>query len=416
MNNNYKTLKLACYSTNVTMSVVGNISPLLFLTFRSIYGFSYSMLGFLVFVNFCTQLIVDLVFSFFSNKFDIAKTVKLTPVISVVGLLIYALAPVLFPGFVYGGILIGTLIFSASSGLAEVLISPVIAAIPAEDPDKEMSKLHSVYAWGVVGVILVSTVFLFVFGSKNWQYLIFLLMLIPVFASLVFQKSEIPYMPTIEKVSGVLKFLKSKTVLICIFAIFLGGAMECTMAQWASGLLEKAFGIKKTIGDIFGVAFFSVMLGLGRTMYAKSGKNIENVLLIGAIGAFICYVAVAVTSSWVVGIIACAITGLCVSMLWPGSLIVASNLNKGGGVVLYALMAAGGDLGASVGPQLVGVIADISINNSFVKSIALKSGILAEQLGMKFGILIGALFSLIAIFVFIHIKKSLTLANKEKIV
>ena len=35
-----KHLKLACYSSNVTMSVAGNLSPILFLTFRTLYGVS----------------------------------------------------------------------------------------------------------------------------------------------------------------------------------------------------------------------------------------------------------------------------------------------------------------------------------------------------------------------------------------
>ena len=71
MEKNYKRVKLACYTTNVTMSVIGNLSPLLFLTFRSLYDISYSLLGLLILINFCTQLCVDLIFSFFSHKFNI---------------------------------------------------------------------------------------------------------------------------------------------------------------------------------------------------------------------------------------------------------------------------------------------------------------------------------------------------------
>ena len=77
--NKIKRLQYACYSANVTMSVVGNLSPVLFLTFRSLYGISYTLLGLLVLINFTTQLIVDLIFSFFSHKFNIAKTVKSIP-------------------------------------------------------------------------------------------------------------------------------------------------------------------------------------------------------------------------------------------------------------------------------------------------------------------------------------------------
>ncbi|MBQ8338783.1 MAG: MFS transporter, partial [Oscillospiraceae bacterium] len=150
MDPKFKRLKYACYSSNVSMSVAGNLSPVLFLTFKEMYGVSYSLLGLLILVNFVTQLGIDLVFSFFSHRFNISKTVKTMPIITIVGLLIYALWPFVFPNSVYVGLLIGTVVFSVSAGLGEVLISPVIAAIPAKEPEHEMSKLHSIYAWGVV--------------------------------------------------------------------------------------------------------------------------------------------------------------------------------------------------------------------------------------------------------------------------
>ena len=94
-------LKTACYTTNISMSVVGNLSPVLFLTFRTLYGISYSLLGLLVLINFVTQLTVDLLFSFFSHKFNIPVAVKCSPILAIVGLGIYALAPVIFPNAVY---------------------------------------------------------------------------------------------------------------------------------------------------------------------------------------------------------------------------------------------------------------------------------------------------------------------------
>lgn len=398
-------LKLACYTTNITMSVVGNLSPVLFLTFRSLYGISYSLLGLLVLINFVTQLTVDLIFSFFSHKFNISSAVKITPLLACIGLFIYAFWPFLFPQNVYTGLVIGTVVFSAAGGFAEVLISPVIASLPSPDSDREMSKLHSVYAWGVVFVIIISTLFLLIFGQQSWQWLAFIFILIPLFSFISFLKSKIPDMKTPERTSGALQFLKNKGLWLCIVAIFLGGAAECTMAQWASGYLEQALGIPKVWGDIFGVALFSVMLGLGRSLYAKIGKNIGNVLFMGAIGAATCYLTAAVTNIPVLGLLACAFTGFCVSMLWPGSLIVASDRFPSGGVFIYAMMAAGGDLGASVAPQLIGIITDAVIAIPKAAAFAGNIGLTPEQLGMKSGMLVGMLFPLAAIPVYFFIKK-----------
>ena len=403
MENKFNRVKLACYSTNVTMSVVANISPLLFITFRSLYGISYSLLGLLVLVNFVTQLTVDLVFSFFSHKFNIPLTVKLTPVISLVGIIFFVAAPLIFPSNVYLGLVIGTVIFSASSGLAEVLISPVIDAIPSMNPEREMSKLHSIYAWGVVFVIIFSTLFIYLFGGENWQWLVLILSAVPLVASILFFGSEIPKMLTPEKTSGALKFLKNGKLWICVLAIFLGGAAECTMAQWCSGYIEIALGIPKIYGDIFGAAIFGLTLGLGRTLYAKFGKNVAKVLFFGAVGASICYLTAAVSNIAIIGLIACAMTGFCVSMLWPGSLVIASEKFPTGGVFIFALMAAGGDLGASVGPQLIGIIADAAIESPRLINLVLEIGISPESLGMKLGMLVGALFPIIAIFVYLYI-------------
>ena len=414
MKDQFRTLKLACYTTNISMSVVSNLPPVLFLTFRQLYGISYSLLGLLVVANFVTQLTVDLIFSFFSHKFNIEKSVRATPLFCAAGLILFAIWPFLFPGNVYLGLVIGTIIFSAGSGLAEVLISPVIAAIPSDDPDRQMSGLHSVYAWGVVFVIIFSTLFLLLFGGENWPYLTILLAMIPVTSGILFSRSRIPAMQTPEKVSDTVRFLKDKGLWLCVFAIFLGGASECNMAQWCSSYLEQAMGIPKIWGDVFGVAMFSVLLGIGRSTYAKRGKNIGKVLLWCAIGATVCYFLAAVSSIPVIGLLACAFTGLFASMLWPGNLVVAADRFPTGGVFLYAMMAAGGDLGASVAPQLIGIITDAAIANPTLSNTALQLGMQPEQFGMKLGMLVGMLFPLVAIFVCYHIRNERKLKGLEQ--
>ncbi|MBQ4042383.1 MAG: MFS transporter, partial [Clostridia bacterium] len=386
-----------CPVNNISMAVIGNFPPLLFLTFRSLYGISYSLLGLLVLVNFFTQLTVDLIFSFFSHKFNIPKTVKLTPVLTLAGLLIYALWPFLFPDAVYTGLVLGTVVFSASGGLSEVLISPVIAALPAKDPDREMSRLHSVYAWGVVLTVAVSTLFFLLVGAEHWQWLVLLYMIAPLAAFLLFCGAKIPAMETPEKVSGVLQMLKRPLLWLFVAGIFLGGAAECTMAQWCSSYLEQAVGLPKIWGDIFGVALFAVMLGMGRTLYGAIGKNITRVLFLGAIGATLCYLIAALSPIPVVGLLACAFTGFCVSMLWPGSLIASTDRIPDGGVFIYAMMASGGDLGASVGPQLVGLITDAAMEIPAAAELAQNLALTPEQLGMKLGMLVGMLFPLLGI-------------------
>ncbi len=393
----YKRLKFACYASSMSMAVVTTMSPLLFSTFTKMYGISYSLIGLLVLINFVTQLLIDLVFSFFSHKFNLPLTVKLTPVICFVGLVVYALSPVIFPHHIYAGICLGTIIFSAASGLGEVLTSPVIASIPSDDPDREMSKLHSMYAWGVVGVVIISTIFLHLAGRENWAWLAVVLSVIPFVSAIAFLGTRIPSMQATGKAKDVKSIFKNSGVWLCVAIIFCGGSSECTMAQWSSVYLEQALGIPKVWGDVFGMALFSVMLGIGRTLYAKRGRSIEKVLLISTTCAALCYFVAAVSPFATVGLLACVVTGIATAMLWPGTLIVATERYKEYGVLIFALMASGGDLGASVGPQLVGLVTDAVISAKGALSFAQSLGMSVEQLAMKAGMLVAMIFPLIAI-------------------
>jgi len=407
----YRLTKYACYATNVSMSVVSNLSPLLYVTFHEMYGISYTLLGLLAVINFSTQLLIDLIFSFFSKKFNIHKTVRVMPLITVAGLFVFAVMPMLFPNapdaLIYAFIAVGTVIFSISAGLSEVLMSPVIAAIPADNPEHEMSKLHSIYAWGVVAVVLVSTAFLRIFGTEKWMFLALLWAIVPLAASVMFAKCKLPDMKVSDENGK--SFSMSRGLLLCFLCIFMGGASECNMTSWISGYAETALGMDKVLGDVLGAAVFALLLGIGRTAYSKIGKNIVKVMLFGMIGAAACYVVASLSPNPIIGLAACGFTGLCVSMLWPGSIIYVGEQIPGAGVAIYALMAAGGDMGASVAPQLVGIISDNVSASAFGMRLAETLGMTAEQVGMRSGLLISAIFPLIGIFVIIimhrHFKK-----------
>lgn len=399
-----KILKFACYGSSFTMAVVSNLPPLLFLIFRDAFGISYSLLGLLVLINFSTQLTVDLIFSAFSRRLNIPALVRSMPVLASVGLLVFAAVPILFPSAAYSGLLIGTVIFSAGSGLSEVLISPIIASIPADNPEREMSKVHSVYAWGVVFVITVSTVALRIFGSHIWYIITIAFMIFPIISCALFFMTRIPDLQG-EGSAGHSLPIRDRKLWLCVIAIFLGGAVECNMAQWASSYLEASLGIEKALGDILGVAGFALMLGIGRSLYASRGVSIEKILFFSSIGATVCYFVASLTTVSLIGIFACAMTGLFAAMLWPGTLIVVAKYFKEGGVFIYALMAAGGDLGASVAPQLTGIIADYVSTLDFAARLGERLGVDAEAIGIRCGIFVGALFALTAIFVYRRIYK-----------
>ena len=396
----YNRTRFACYLANFTMSSVFCVPPILFVTFRELYGISYTLLGTLVLTNFCTQLLVDLIFTAFSKHLDCKKIVRIMPLITALGLTLYALLPTLFPNQAYLGLLIGTIIFSAAAGLSEVLLSPTIAAMPSDNPQRDMSALHSIYAFGVTTMVIVSTVFLKLFSHENWTYLIYFLAALPVFSAVLFMLSPIPDFVSSE-VSGGASGSKKRAVglALCVGCIFFGSCAENVMSNWISTYMENALGIEKMLGDILGVAMFAVLLGLARISYARFGKKIFRVLLCGMIGASACYLVVAFSSNTYFAFAACILTGLCTSMLWPGSLIMMEENLPGMGVAAYALMAAGGDLGASAAPQLMGVVIDNVSASGFAKDMSISLGITAEQVGLKVGMFVSALFPIIGVVV-----------------
>ena len=64
----YKRTLIACYLGFVTQAISANFSPLLFLTFKQIYGISLDKIALIPLVFYLTQLLVDLAATKFADK------------------------------------------------------------------------------------------------------------------------------------------------------------------------------------------------------------------------------------------------------------------------------------------------------------------------------------------------------------
>ncbi len=408
----YRRTKFSCYFSYIAMASAFVLPSMLFIPFHDMYGISYTLLGTLVLINFCTQMIVDLIFTFFSHYFNIRLTVRIMPLLTSAGLLIYGLVPTLMPTFAYPGLVIGTLIFSVAAGLGEVLISPIVAALPSEHPDKDMSLLHSLYGWGVVNVVLVSSAYFALFTTSNWLYLVLFWAILPLVLSFLFRISPIPDMTihpdekTKEKKSA-----RGKILVLCVFCIFLGSAAENTMTNWISGYMENALQIPKAVGDILGLAVFALLLASARVLYAKFSPDITKTLLYSMIGAVACYLMAGLSQSTALSFAACILTGLFTSMLWPGTLILMEEKIHSPGIAAYALMAAAGDMGASVAPQMLGIVVDRVSASAYAVQMSLTTAMTPEEIGLKTGMLLASIFPLLGTLLVLYIRK--TCGKKE---
>ena len=75
------------------------------------------------------------------------------------------------------------------------------------------------------------------------------------------------------------------------------------------------------------------------------------------------------------------------------------------GVAAYALMAAGGDFGASFAPQTLGVIVDNVSVSEWAANIGLALSLTPEQVGFKFGMLIATIFPILGVILLAYMKK-----------
>lgn len=401
---NYKLTKYACYVNYLIGACVFTLPSMLFVTFHEMYGVSYTLLGTLVLTNFCTQFIIDLVFTIFGKKFNLSLTLKIMPMLVTVGFFVYALIPMLAPRYAYIGLLIGTILFSVSAGLSEVLLSAVIAALPSDNPERDMSALHSLYGYGVVTTVVLSSIYLKVFGTANWMYLAMFWGIMQIIPCVMFFLAPIPNMDLHNEETKKTDKKRYFGIALCFLCIFLGSAAENSMTNWISSFMESALQIPKAVGDLLGLMVFAILLALTRTWYAKYGKDISTVLLIGMIGASVCYVTAGLCPYPIVSMIACILVGIFSSMLWPGTLILMEEKYPGLGVVAYAIMAAGGDFGASVAPQMIGIVVDNVAVSSWALEMSSTIGITAEQIGMKTGILSASIFPILGIFLLIFMK------------
>jgi uncharacterized membrane-anchored protein len=92
-------------------------------------------------------------------------------------------------------------------------------------------------------------------------------------------------------------------------------------------------------------------------------------------------------------------------MLWPGALIMMEEKIPNAGVAAFALMASGGDLGASLSPQLLGIVVDKVSATDLAANLGNTLNISTEQVGLKVGMLITSLFPIIGIAVILVIMR-----------
>ena len=366
----YRKTLLACYLGFITQAISANFAPLLFLTFRNTYGIPLEKIAMIPMTFFLTQLLIDFAATKFVDRIGYRTCVVCSQMVSAVGLALLAVLPDLLPD-PFIGILIAVVLYAVGAGLIEVLISPIVEACPFENKDGMMSLLHSFYCWGSVGVILGSTLFFAVFGVENWR-IVAVLWAVPPFMN-TFNFLRCPIERLTEDGEGMTMGQLFRMPLFWLMAMLMvcSGASEISMSQWASAFTESAMGVSKTVGDLAGPCLFAVLMGISRVFYGRMSEKLDLTRTMLGCGALcvMCYLLASLSSSPVPGLMGCALCGISVGIMWPGTLSISAQKCPRGGTVMFALLALAGDLGGSIGPSLVGSVSSMADGN-------LKTGLL----------------------------------------
>lgn len=363
--NSYNHTMAACCIGYITQAIINNFVPLLFLTFQKQFDIPLSKITILITVNFVIQLAVDLLSAAFAQRIDYRKAIVAAHICSALGLAGLAILPQLLPE-PYIGIVISVVIYAIGGGLLEVLVTPIVEACPFKGKSAMVSLLHSFYCWGVVIVIVISTLFFFLFGRDNWRILALIWALIPLLNSFYLLNVPILQLESDNKETNTGKkrnlFTSGIFWLFCLLMI-MSGASELSISQWASAFAESALltssvdpGKAKIIGDLLGPCIFAITMGLARVLFAKfSGKvNHHITAAICAIGCIICYLIAGLSKTPILALAGCGMCGLCVGIMWPCTFDLATIHCPGAGTAMFAILALAGDLGCSLGPTFVG--------------------------------------------------------------
>ena len=172
---------------------------MLFVIFQTNYHISYDKIGQLILINFGTQLITDIWATKYADRFGYRKCMVAAHALSTAGLLSLSILPQLLPS-PYLGLVISVAMYAIGGGLIEVIISPIIEALPNDNKESAMSLLHSFYCWGQMAVVLISTILLQVIGRNMWFILPLLWSLFPLYN--LFQFLRVPILPLVQEGSG----------------------------------------------------------------------------------------------------------------------------------------------------------------------------------------------------------------------
>ena len=361
MSKKYSLTVVACSSGYVVQAIVNNFLPLLFVYFANAYKIPVYLISTIIAYNFIVQILVDMFSSSFIIKIGHRASCIFSGSVASIGVGILVITPLIFSTYlsIYFGIMLAVTFMAVGSGLCEVLLSPILEALPHENKSAKMSFIHSFYCLGYLILVLISTAFFVLFGVDKWYILALCLIVVPVAEILLFCFCPIVKPTGDDSKIKKTELFKNKRFILLFILMIAAGASEQSIAQWASFYAESGLKVSKTMGDLLGASVFAFFMFLSRLLHGFSGKkyNVANLLTGCSIGLIVCYLLTVLQPNAILSLVFISLIGFFVGIAWPGVYSIGGDLFSSGGTVMFSMLALGGDIGCTVGPSLIGFIA-----------------------------------------------------------
>lgn len=341
----------------MSLSIGLNLVPVFLLTLSVAYGgaagLTHEELGRLGAVSFAGLVVGILATGPLADRWGAKPFAQLGNGLVALSLAAAAFAPT------YATLASALFALGLGSGVLDMVLSPVVAALNPTRRAAAMNWLHSFYCVGAAVTILAGTWVLR--AGAGWRSACLVLLPVPAMLMVAMAPLQFPALTGDGERVRLRALLRRRWFWLALGAIFLGGATELGMAQWLPAYAESTLRFPAWVGGT-ALLLFSVAMAVGRMVVGAMGErwNPFHVMAWSCGASVILFVAGSFLPFRWGALSACIVAGFAGSCLWPTMLGVTANRFPEGGASMFGLLAAFGNAGGICMPWLVGWVADRS--------------------------------------------------------
>lgn len=351
-------LTVLCYGAMMSLAIGINLLPVFLTTLSETFGgeagaLTNEQLGRLGACAFGGLVIGILVTGPLADRFGAKLFALLGDGLIAIGLLGMALAP----NYSVLGIML--FVLGVGSGLLDMVLSPVVAALNPTRRAAAMNWLHSFYCVGAAVTILGGSLTLRM--GLGWRGSCLVLLPLPALLFVALAWQRFPSMTTKAGRTPFMTLCRQRWFLLALVAIALGGATEMGMAQWLPAYTEKSLGFSVWAGGM-ALLLFSAAMALGRMVVGtlETRWSAFAIMIASCVSSIVLFVLGSFLPWSMLALICCILVGFTGSCLWPTMLAITADRYPDGGASMFGALSALGNVGGIFMPWMVGWVADWS--------------------------------------------------------